>query len=59
MEHEDLLEVRDWLKKETEKIPELEKENKDLAQFKEHHQHLSKQLRSHVGIQAVPEVAEA
>jgi hypothetical protein len=59
MEHEDLLEVRDWLKKETEKIPELEKEIKDLAQFKEQHQHQSNKLRSHVGIQAVPEVSEA
>jgi len=59
MEHEDLLEVRDWLKKENEKIPEMEKEIKDLSQFKEHHQHLSNKLRIHVGIQAVPEVMEA
>ena len=59
MEHEDLLEVRDWLKKENLKIAEMEKEIKDLKQFKEHHQHLSNKLRIHVSIQAVPEVAEA
>jgi hypothetical protein len=37
----------------------MEKEIKDLNQFKEHHQHLSNTLRIHVGIQAVPEVTEA
>ena len=37
MEHEDLVEVKDWLKKENQKIPEMEKEIKDLNQFKEHH----------------------